>query len=314
MPPALLFYAIPGFLLLLSLEAWLSAREQRHLYERRDTWSSLALGIGNVVTGFATKALIFGLFTLIYRYRILELPANRWWFWVLLFLADDFSYYWFHRTAHNVNWFWASHVVHHSSQRYNLAAALRQTWTGNATGTFLFWAWMPLVGFHPIWILLMQQVSLIYQFWIHTELVKKLPAPIEFLFNTPSHHRVHHGSDLKYLDKNHGGILIIWDRIFGSFQPEEERPTYGLTTNIASFNPFVIALKTWGDLFRRVLGAASWRERVGYLFGAPGWSPDGSTLTTSQLRALNGAPKPGRETLNSVNISEKKKHGAVRTK
>ncbi|RYY89993.1 MAG: sterol desaturase family protein [Chitinophagaceae bacterium] len=312
MPPALLYYAIPFFLLLLSLEAWLSAREQKQLYEKRDTWSSLALGIGNVITGFATKALIFGLFTLLYKYRLFDLSAGNWWYWALIFVADDFSYYWFHRTAHNVNWFWASHVVHHSSQRYNLAAALRQTWTGNATGTFLFWAWMPLAGFHPLWILFMQQVSLIYQFWIHTELVHKLPAPLEYLFNTPSHHRVHHGSDLKYLDKNHGGILIIWDRIFGSFQPEEERPNYGLTRNIGSFNPFVVALKTWSELFGRVAKARSWRERAGYLFGAPGWSPDGSTLTTKQLRSME--KMDSRAVLNNVNISKKDKHGVVRTK
>ncbi|RYY64998.1 MAG: sterol desaturase family protein [Chitinophagaceae bacterium] len=314
MPPALVLYAIPFFLLLLSLEAWLSAREQRSLYDMKDTWSSLALGIGNVLSGFLTKALIFGLFTLLYRYRLFDLSATHWWFWPLLLLADDFSYYWFHRTAHNVNWFWASHVVHHSSQRYNLAAALRQTWTGNLTGTFLFWAWMPLAGFAPIWILLMQQVSLIYQFWIHTELVQRLPRPLEFVLNTPSHHRVHHGSDLKYLDKNHGGILIIWDRLFGTFQPEEERPTYGLTRNIGSFNPVVVALKTWGDLLRQVGRARSWRERQGYLFGAPGWSPDGSTLTTRQLRAQSGGADPGSGMLNKVNVSKKEGHGGVRTK
>lgn len=304
MPPALLYYAIPGFVFLLSVEAWLSARERRGLYERRDTWSSLALGIGNVLTGLLTKALIFGLFGLLYRYRLLDLtPAMGPLFWVLLFLADDFSYYWFHRTAHSVNWFWASHVVHHSSERYNLAAALRQTWTGNLTGTFLFWAWMPLLGFPPIWVLFFQQVSLIYQFWIHTEVVGRLPAPIEFLFNTPSHHRVHHGSDLKYLDKNHGGILIIWDRLFGTFQPEEERPTYGLTRNIGSFNPVVVALKTWKDLAYRVAQAGSWRERAGFLFGPPGWSPDGSSLTTRQLRVLK-----------NVNSAKKERHGDVRTK
>ncbi|RYY40576.1 MAG: sterol desaturase family protein [Chitinophagaceae bacterium] len=313
MAPALLYYAIPFFVLLLSIEAWLSAREQRDLYEARDTWSSLALGIGNVITGFFTKALVFGLFTFLYQLRLFDLSASNWWYWLLLFLADDFSYYWFHRTAHNVNWFWASHVVHHSSERYNLAAALRQTWTGNATGTFLFWAWLPLVGFHPIWILFMQQISLIYQFWIHTEMIRRLPAPIEYIFNTPAHHRVHHGSDLKYLDKNHGGILIIWDRLFGSFQPEQERPRYGLTRNIGSFNPFVVALKTWGELFSRVGKARSWPERAGYLFGPPGWSPDGSSLTTQQLRAREQEP-PKRSSLKSVNESKNVMHGVVRTK
>ncbi|HYJ37739.1 MAG TPA: sterol desaturase family protein [Chitinophagaceae bacterium] len=283
MPPVILYYAIPGFILLLSIEAWFSYRENKHLYETRDTWSSLALGIGNVLTGFLTKAMIFGLFMVLYEWRIFTLDASTWWFWVLLFFADDLSYYWFHRTAHNVNWFWASHVVHHSSQHYNLAAALRQTWTGNATGSFLFWAWLPLLGFHPIWVLFMQQISLIYQFWIHTETVRHCPKWIEFLFNTPSHHRVHHGSDLKYLDKNHGGILIIWDRMFGSFQPEEERPVYGLTKNINSYNPFVIAFTTWAELFKKAYSSGSLKNAVNYFIQPPGWSHDGSSQTVRQM-------------------------------
>lgn len=287
MPPALLYYAIPGFLLLLSLEAWFSYRENKKFYEIKDTWSSLGLGIGNVIVGFITKAMILGLFMFLYKYRFLSLDSGKWRFWVLLFFADDFSYYWFHRTAHNVNWFWASHVVHHSSQHYNLAAALRQTWTGNLTGSFLFWAWMPLVGFHPVWILFMQQISLIYQFWVHTEAVHKLPKPFEFFLNTPSHHRVHHGSDLKYLDKNHAGVLIIWDRMFGSFQPEEERPTYGLTKNINSFNPVIIALKTWSELFNVAMKSGSLKNAVNYFIKAPGWSHDGSTKTVKHLRRLN---------------------------
>lgn len=284
MPPAILYYAIPGFLLLLSLEAWFSYKENKHLYEKKDTFTSLGLGIGNVIVGFATKALIFGLFIFLYQFRIFELNPNAWWYWVLLFFADDFSYYWFHRTAHNTGWFWASHVVHHSSQRYNLAAALRQTWTGNLTGAFLFWAWMPVVGFHPIWILFMQQISLIYQFWIHTETVQRLPKAFEFFLNTPSHHRVHHGSDLKYLDKNHGGILIIWDRLFGTFQPEEERPTYGLTKNIESFNPVKIALVTWAELIRRAFASGSLGNAVKYFIKPPGWSHDGSTKTAKEMR------------------------------
>ncbi|HEU0109953.1 MAG TPA: sterol desaturase family protein [Flavisolibacter sp.] len=284
MPPAILYYAIPGFLILLALEAWLSYKENKQLFEIKDTWSSLGLGIGNVIIGFATKAIIFGLFSFLYQFRFFELSATTWWYWIFLFLADDLSYYFFHRTAHNVNWFWASHVVHHSSRKYNLAAALRQTWTGNATGAFLFWAWLPLLGFHPIWILFMQQISLIYQFWIHTETIQKLPKPFELVFNTPSHHRVHHGSDLKYLDKNHGGILIIWDRLFKTFQPEEERPTYGLTKNIDSFNPVIIALKTWRALIRSAARSGSLKNAINYFVQPPGWSHDGSTRTVRETR------------------------------
>jgi sterol desaturase/sphingolipid hydroxylase (fatty acid hydroxylase superfamily) len=284
MAPAILYYAIPGFVLLLSIEAWFSYKENRQLYETKDTFTSLGLGIGNVIVGFVTKTVIFGLFTFLYQYRVFELNANVWWYWGLLFFADDFSYYWFHRTAHNVGWFWASHVVHHSSQHYNLAAALRQTWTGNLTGSFLFWAWMPLMGFHPIWILFMQQISLIYQFWIHTETIKRLPKFLELVLNTPSHHRVHHGSDLKYLDKNHGGILIIWDRLFGTFQLEEEKPTYGLTKNIESFNPIKVALITWTELFKKARAAGSLKKGVNYFIKPPGWSHDGSTKTVKESR------------------------------
>ncbi|HTS43201.1 MAG TPA: sterol desaturase family protein [Puia sp.] len=283
MPPALLYYAIPFFVLLLLIEAWFSYNEQKQLYEVKDTFSSLALGIGNLLTNLISKAFIFSLFMLVYKYRLFNLNATRWWVWILAFFADDFSYYWFHRASHHIGWLWASHVVHHSSQKYNLAAALRQTWTGNLTGSFIFWIWMPFVGFHPIVVMTMQSISLIYQFWIHTEVIHVLSKPVEFIFNTPSHHRVHHGTDLKYLDKNHAGILIIWDRMFGTFRKEERRPVYGLTKNIGSFNPIIVALKTWADLFRNAIHAGSFKNAINYFIQPPGWSHDGSSKTTRQL-------------------------------
>lgn len=284
MPPQILNYAIPAFILLLVVEAVFDAVDRRGLYEARDTAASLAMGVGNVLTNLFAKALVFGAFMLLYEARLFDVPPTAWWAWTLLFFADDLSYYWFHRVSHACRFFWASHVVHHSSRRYNLSTALRQTWTGNLTGTFVFWLWLPLLGFHPVMVMTMQSVSLIYQFWIHTEAIGRLPGPVEWLFNTPSHHRVHHGSDVKYLDKNHAGILIVWDRLFGTFQAEEERPTYGLTTNLASYNPVRIAFHEWADIARDVRRAPSWRARLGYLFGPPGWSHDGSRRTTRQLR------------------------------
>ncbi len=283
MAPEILYYAIPGFLILLLLEAWYSWKEQKSLYETKDTWSSLAMGIGNVISGFVAKLVVLGALVFVYQFRFFTL-GYAWWVWVLAFFADDLSYYWFHRASHHVRWFWASHVIHHSSQHYNLSTALRQTWTGNLTGTFLFWLWMPLVGFDPIIVMLMQQISLIYQFWIHTEAVHKLPRPVEYIFNTPSHHRVHHARDLKYLDKNHAGILIIWDRMFNTFVEEEERPTYGLTRNISTYNPIMIAFHEWGDMFRKMARAGSLKNAINYLVKPPGWSHDGSTKTTKQLR------------------------------
>ena len=285
MPPQLINYAIPAFVLLLVAEAVLDAVDRRALYEKRDTFASLAMGVGNVLTNLFAKAMVLAAFLLVYEVRLFTVPPTAWWAWVLLFFADDFSYYWFHRVSHGCRFLWASHVVHHSSQRYNLSTALRQTWTGNLTGSFVFWLWLPLVGFHPVMVMTMQAVSLIYQFWIHTEVIGTLPRPVEFVFNTPSHHRVHHGSDVKYLDRNHAGILIIWDRMFGTFQPEEEHPTYGLTANISTYNPFRIAFHEWADIARDVRRAPTWRARLGYLFGPPGWSHDGSRKTTAELRA-----------------------------
>lgn len=283
--PNLIHWAIPFFVGFIALEVIITARLKADFYEAKDALSSIAMGLGNVATGLLTKVVIYQVYTIVHQFHFFEL-GFQWWVWILCFFADDLSYYWFHRTAHSVRFFWASHVIHHSSRKYNLATALRQTWTGNFTGTFLFWVWMPLLGFEPVMIMFMQSVSLLYQFWIHTEVIKKLPTWFEMIFNTPSHHRVHHSSDLKYLDKNHAGILIIWDRMFGTFQPEEERPVYGLTRNINSFNPLWIATHEWVHMARDVWKFPS--HAWNYIFGPPGWSHDGSTKTTDELRAEAG--------------------------
>ena len=279
----IIHYAIPGFILLLLVEVWIAAKENKSWFEAKDTFSSLSMGIGNVAIGLFSKGIVLGAFAFVYQFRIFELGFN-WWVWILLFFAEDFSYYWFHRVSHSSRYFWASHVVHHSSQHYNLGTALRQTWTGDLSGGFVFWLWLPLIGFHPAMIFTMQAISLLYQFWIHTEAIRKLPYAFELVFNTPSHHRVHHSSDIKYLDRNHAGILIIWDRFFGTFQEEEEHPTYGLTKNIHTYNPFRIAFNEWGQLLKDLSRAPSLRAAAGYLFGPPGWSHDGSRQTTAQLR------------------------------
>ncbi|MCB0654401.1 MAG: sterol desaturase family protein [Saprospiraceae bacterium] len=280
----IVIYAIPGFILLLLLEVWFSARYQKQWFEAKDTSSSLAMGIGSVIVGLVGKAIVFGAYSLVYHYHIFEIEST-WWAWLLLVFGEDLSYYWFHRISHQSRYFWASHVVHHSSRHYNLGTALRQTWTGDLTGGFIFWLWLPLIGFHPVWVMLQQSISLLYQFWIHTEAIDKLPRPIEFLFNTPSHHRVHHASDPKYLDRNHAGIFIIWDRLFGTFQVEEEHPNYGLVKNINTFNPVKIAFMEWGSLITDAIKSGSFRNAIGYVFGPPGWSPDGSRKTSEQLRA-----------------------------
>ncbi|CAG4991493.1 hypothetical protein DYBT9275_00765 [Dyadobacter sp. CECT 9275] len=281
-----IYYAIPFFVISIIVEILYFRHLKSHEdhFDTRDTVGSLSMGIGNVLTGLISKGVVFGALILFYKYHFFELNRSTCWYWVAIFFADDFSYYWFHRASHMVRYFWASHVVHHSSQFYNLGTALRQTWTGNITGAFIFYLWMPLVGFHPADIFLMQTISLIYQFWIHTEAIGRLPWFLEYIFNTPSHHRVHHGSDVQYLDKNHAGVLIIWDRMFGTFQQEMERPHYGLTKNLAGHNPIQIAFHEWYDMVKDISRAPDLKAALGYIFGPPGWSHDGSRMTSKQLQ------------------------------
>ena len=276
-------YAIPFFIVTLIIEVALSIYGNREYYTKKDTFASLSMGIGSIGTSLITKGLKFGIFMFLYEYRLIEIPMV-WWGVIALLLADDFSYYWFHRMSHKMRYFWASHVVHHSSEHYNLSTALRQSWTGEISGSFLFYAWMPLVGFDPWWILTAQSINLIYQYWIHTEVIRKMPRWFEFLFNTPSHHRVHHGSDLQYLDMNYAGMLIIWDRMFGTFIYETKAPTYGLITNISTYNPARIAFSEWGNLARDVFKTSGILNKLRYIFAPPGWSPDKSTLTTDEMR------------------------------
>jgi sterol desaturase/sphingolipid hydroxylase (fatty acid hydroxylase superfamily) len=215
---------------------------------------------------------VLAAYAVLYELAPWHLPTDAWWVWVALFFADDLSYYWFHRVSHESRVFWASHVVHHSSQHYNLSTALRQTWVPMTYAPF--WLWMPLVGFAPWMVLLAQAWSLIYQFGIHTERIGRLPRPVELVLNTPSHHRVHHGSNEQYLDKNYGGILVIWDRLFGTFEPEGERVRYGLTTDIDTYNPVRVAFHEYIDLWRDVRRARSWRTRWGLALHGPGWRPE----------------------------------------
>jgi sterol desaturase/sphingolipid hydroxylase (fatty acid hydroxylase superfamily) len=298
----LLYYAIPAFMVTLALEALWARHAVRtgrltsdgkafRGYETRDTFASLAMGVGNVFVSGGAKLGIIVLWTVLYEHRIFDLPTNAWWVWVLLLVSEDFVYYWFHRVHHIVRLFWASHVQHHSSQHHNLSTALRQSWTSPLTG-LVFWLPLPLLGFHPAMILVQQAISLIYQYWIHLEWVGNM-GPFEWLFNSPSHHRVHHGLDGKYLDRNFGGILIVWDRLFGTFEPERETPTYGLIKPLESFNPLWIAFHEWVAIARDVARASSLRDALGYAFAPPGWRPDGRGETSVVLRARALAAERG---------------------
>jgi sterol desaturase/sphingolipid hydroxylase (fatty acid hydroxylase superfamily) len=182
----------------------------------------------------------------------------------------DAIYYWNHRAMHESRWLWAIHVVHHSSERYNLSTALRQP-VAEAFGVFVPYSLMALAGFRPQLIETARGVNLLYQFWIHTETIGRL-GPLEEVLNTPSHHRVHHGSNRRYIDRNQGSILILWDRLFGTFQREDEPVVYGLTANVGSFNPMRIATHEHADILRDVARARTWRDRLGYVFRGPGWA------------------------------------------
>lgn len=285
--PDIILYAIPFFILAMLIELFVTIKQGIKTYESKDAFSSIAMGLGNVFLGFFSKALVLLSFVYIYeKFRLFTIPIT-WWSFILIFFADDFAYYWFHRISHECRLFWASHVVHHSSQHYNLSTALRQTWSGGFY-TFIFWLWLPLLGFHPAMIIFQMSVSLLYQFWIHTEAIQKMPRWFESVFNTPSHHRVHHGSNPLYLDRNHAGILIIWDKLFGTFQPEleDEKVVYGLVKNINTYNPIKIAFVEWILMFKDAFsGSKSIKNRFLYLLKPPGWKHDGTGILSNDLRA-----------------------------
>jgi sterol desaturase/sphingolipid hydroxylase (fatty acid hydroxylase superfamily) len=277
--------AIPAFVLLVLAEMVAARMRDRHRYCPRDTLTSLALGLGSSVAGVLSGSAVFALAVWVSGAGLFDIGFAWYWF-VLCFVLDDFAYYWFHRTAHRVRWFWASHVVHHSSQHYNLSTALRQTWTGFFSLSFVFRLPLFLIGFPPAMVFFVAGANLVYQFWIHTEVVGRMPRWIEAVMNTPSHHRVHHATNPRYLDRNYAGVFIVWDRMFGTYEPErdDERPRYGLVKDLGSFSLIWAACHEWVGIARDVW-TAPWRAKLGYIVRPPGWSHDGSRETSETLRA-----------------------------
>ncbi len=284
-PDDVVTLAVPAFIALIIIEMIAVRVSKRGGYETNDSAASLFMGFGSTLAGALTGGLyVFSAFW-IYKYRIFDIG----WTWqalALCFLGEDLAYYWFHRISHERRFWWASHVVHHSSQHYNLSTALRQTWTGNLALSFATKLPLFFIGFPPAMVFFFSGVSLVYQFWIHTETIGRM-GPLEWVMNTPSHHRVHHATNPRYLDANYAGVLIIWDRIFGTFTPEvdADRPRYGIVSNLGTFNPLRIAIHEWAGIARDLRGAKSVGEVFGYVFGAPGWTPDGSRKTSRSLKA-----------------------------
>ncbi|WP_460621500.1 sterol desaturase family protein [Hymenobacter tenuis] len=259
-------YCLPLILASVALEWYLTRHDDHRHYDAPDFWASFGIGVGNMglSLGLKTGILAFGLFFC--NLALWRLPAS-WWAWVMGYLAVDFCNYVAHYLAHKQRIWWATHVTHHSSEHLNLSTAFRSSWTQHFKIIFFIPAW--LTGIPPVILFTCYEINLLYQFWIHTESVGRLPRWFEFVFVTPSHHRVHHGHNPQYLDKNFGTSLILWDRLFGTFQPEEERPRYGLTKPITSHNILYLNFHEWRDLWHDVRHARSFQARWRLLFGPP---------------------------------------------
>jgi len=280
-------WAIPFFILSIILEIGLARLGKADArYEVKDTAVSLGMGLGSNIAGALLGGFVLAATVWVWQnYRLFDIPMTAVWAWVAVFLLEDLTYYWFHRISHERRFWWVSHVNHHSSQHYNLGTALRQTWTGQLNGSWLLWLPLAWLGFPPAMIAIQKGISLVYQYWIHTEAIKRLPRWFEGVFNTPSHHRVHHARNPVYLDRNYAGILIIWDRMFGTFQPEldAEPCRYGLVKNLATFNLLRVAFHEWIATAQDVVRHP--RHALGYIFGPPGWSHDGSRETSAMIKA-----------------------------
>ena len=264
--------SIPIFFGLMSIELVFEAITKKHTYRLNDAITNINLGALNQITGIFTKIVTIGIYTVTFElFAFTQLPAN-WITFIILFFLYDLCFYWSHRMAHEISLFWGGHVVHHQSEDFNLTVALRQSSTA-FIWSFPFYLPLALMGFDPMQFVTVGAFNLLYQFWIHTEHVNKI-GWLEWIINTPSHHRVHHGRNPKYIDKNYAGVFIIWDRMFGTFQEEEERPTYGITKPVKSWNPVYANFAHYIDLFGYVKQARNFSDASKMLFKQPGWLPD----------------------------------------
>jgi alkylglycerol monooxygenase len=264
--------SIPIFFILIGIELVVERLSHRKLYRLPDAIANMSCGITSQLSGLFMRVLAIGVYEIIHSNFAFFTLQRNWMYWIGLFLLTDFAYYWAHRMSHEINLFWGGHVVHHQSEEYNLSVALRQS-SFQVVWTFAFSLPIALLGFNTLDFALISALNTLYQFWIHTETINKM-GWFEYIFNTPSHHRVHHGRNPKYIDKNHAGSLIIWDKMFGTFQAEEERPTYGITKPINSWNPIWANFSHYAEMAKEIKTIPVWSDRVKYLFKKPGWLPD----------------------------------------
>jgi len=286
--PMVLLWAAPVFMISILIEWWLVRKGKlTGNYETKDALTSIFMGLGNLISdvlmGFASLAVLMWA----WQFKVFDWGVSLPIIFAAL-IAQDFIYYWKHRAAHRVRWFWTAHVVHHSSEFYNLTTALRQPWNNHFTGFVLLSTPLVFLGVHPLLLGFVASLNLLYQYWIHTEAIDRLPNWFEAVFNTPSHHRVHHGTNPQYLDSNYAGIFIIWDRMFGSFVPENKHVDiqYGLVNNVGTYNPITIAFQEmWGAIKDALQPSLSLTARLKYLLAPPGWSHDGSRKSSAQIKA-----------------------------
>jgi sterol desaturase/sphingolipid hydroxylase (fatty acid hydroxylase superfamily) len=269
-----ILWATPAFFVLIAVEALVAWRRRRSPYRLADAISSIALGQLSTYVGVFTRLVSFGLYVVAFRYaRVTTLDADSPWMWALALLCYDFLYYWNHRAGHEINVLWAAHVVHHQSEEFNLSTALRQTSSGFLL-SWLFYLPMAIAGFPPELFLFVSLIDLLYQFWIHTEQIGSLGI-LDYLLATPSNHRVHHAVNDRYLDRNYGGILIVWDRLFGTFQPElaADPVVYGTRDPLRSWNPLWANLHTYAAMLADCWRARSWGDKLRIWLKHPGWRP-----------------------------------------
>ncbi len=245
--PPIILWAAPVMISLVIIEYWVKFKKFKKKDDSKDMLSATIIGFGHLFSNALTKTLTFSLIFLMYKITPFEIPPT-WWSYILCIFALDFCRYWAHRIGHQSRIFWATHVVHHNSKQYNWSVSFRLSWAQQIK--VIFFLPVAFAGFHPIVFFICHQIEVLYQFWIHTELIHKLPKPIEFFFTTPSHHRVHHASNKKYLDKNYGSTFIIWDRMFGTFQPEEETPKYGILKEMNTYNPVTLVFHEFVDIWK----------------------------------------------------------------
>jgi len=265
--PNIIVWAIPVMFFFVILEYVISHRQRKKYYDVRETIGSTLVGLGNVGIGVLIKTLLFFLFLIVYNLVPWRMELS-WWSFIPCYIIFDFCSYWAHRISHHLRLLWATHVAHHSGEHYNLSISFRLSWVQYVK--IIFFLPVALIGFHPIIIFVTNQIAILFQFWVHTEYIRKLHPAVEYMFATPSNHRVHHGSQVKYMNKNFGATFIIWDRIFKTHQQEEEQPKYGITHNISrSYDPIEINFREYVDIIRDVKNSTNWKDALFMIFGDP---------------------------------------------